>query len=162
MPDVELPFDVEAWWAEHGEYVADLTGFDRDEAEYYAKDEWRVLKRQFEKQGGLEVFRAVTLDAETAEEYRQADGPVAVGRFWTRDSLVARSWSSSDDYDGHEAPVDGRRHMLRAAVPLESVDAAGTVAARLASSYEDEIRLSPGAKVRLSDIEDLSPPAPGR
>lgn len=135
------------------DYVNDLSGpiSARKAWEYYLEERAHVVSSI----KGQQIFRHVL----SAPDRVAAVGQVSdVGRFWTLSPQVAAQWRPGGSYsETHpllEHP-DAEPVVYQANVALDDVDIVETVACRLGSSWEDEIRLLPGRAVRIEAVEHI-------
>lgn len=103
--------------------------------------------------GGIEVHRALLVPEGTdPTSYLGTD--TDVGRFWTTDRTVALNWSPGGDYGDVPTPESGTIHVLSAHLDaVEQIDLVETIACRLGSDWEQEIRLAQGFHPVITAIE---------
>lgn len=160
--DNALAAEKKEFFANWFDYVNDLSGpLGRRTAWKFYLDERRFVLEKLE--AGALIHRSLRLPAD-------ADVPAAaslsdVGRFWTLDRSVADNWRAGGSYseasEWHRGP--GKTALISATTTIVDVDIVATVACRLGSSYESEVRLVAGRGVKILEVDivhdDVPPPA---
>lgn len=124
---------------EYGEFIREVLDEDLSDAKlrsYYA-DEKAYLKS---KLPGKTIYRAIVgNDVDLAE----------IGSYWTDDVSVARNWSPPDDGYSGKLIQHGSLAVVAAEVSssLHGIDINGTIAARISSPSEKEVRVSDTSKL---------------
>jgi hypothetical protein len=99
------------------------------------------------------LHRAIIVSPTDAERFG-AGLCVDAGIYWSECQSVANDWTLGNAYQ-EEFPAlkEGVRLLLSCHVERELIDWVETAACRLGSSYEEEVRLTVGAKVSLTNVE---------